>query len=206
MRILFTTFPWRSHHFPMVPLEWACQLAGHDVRVASTPSLVETIVDSGLPAVPVGEDVNLPRLSTDSSRASWHLQQQWPDDWPVRPEVLGDAQHELIANLGRMQVSMAWAMLDDLIGYARDWQPDLVVHDAVTLAGPVTAAAVGVPSVSHLWGTPGLQRIEMQQMGSEPLPEYADLYRHAGAPLRAEPVAWVDPCSPATRYPAAANV
>ncbi len=37
MRILFTTFPSPSHHFPMVPLEWAARAAGHDVRVASAP-------------------------------------------------------------------------------------------------------------------------------------------------------------------------
>ncbi|MFD5453950.1 nucleotide disphospho-sugar-binding domain-containing protein [Streptomyces olivaceus] len=202
MRILFTTFPWHSHHFPMVPLESAALAAGHEVRVASSPGLMPTVTASGLPGVPVGRDVDLASLSNDRSRAAWHVQGRWPDDWPVRPELLDDEQFALIENLGRMQAVMASAMLDDLLDLARAWQPDLVVHDAVTLAGPVVAAALGVPNVSHLWGTPGLQRIEMLRMGREPLPEYAQLYERAGADVRTEPTAWIDPSAPGIRYPA----
>jgi UDP:flavonoid glycosyltransferase YjiC (YdhE family) len=202
MRLLFTTFPWHSHHFPMVPLESAALAAGHDVRVASSPALMPTVSASGLPGVPVGKDVDLAALSNDRSRAAWHSQSRWPDDWPVRPDLLGEEQFALIENLGRMQVLMASAMLDDLLDFARHWKPDLVVHDAVTLAGPVAASALGVPNVSHLWGTPGLQRIEMRRMGSEPLPEYAQLYERAGAPVRTGPTAWIDPSAPGIRYPA----
>lgn len=202
MRILFTTFPWHSHHFPMVPLESAALAAGHEVRVASAPGLMPIVNASGLPGVPVGRDVDLASLSNDRSRASWHVQGRWPDDWPVRPELLDDEQFALIENLGRMQAVMASAMLDDLLDFARYWRPDLVVHDAVTLAGPVVAAALGVPNVSHLWGTPGLQRIEMRRMGDEPLPEYAELYDRAAAEVRTEPTAWIDPSAPGIRYPA----
>ncbi|MFI6660229.1 nucleotide disphospho-sugar-binding domain-containing protein [Streptomyces sp. NPDC050523] len=201
MRILFTTFPWHSHHFPMVPLESAALAAGHEVRVASTPGLMPVVTASGLPGVPVGQDVDLASLSNDRSRASWHVQRRWPEDWPVHPELLDDTQFALIENLGRMQALMASAMLDDLLGLARSWQPELVVHDAVTLAGPVVAAALGVPNVSHLWGTPGVQRIEMHRLGDEPLPEYAELYERVGAPVRTEPTAWVDPSAPGIRYP-----
>ncbi|MCX4457462.1 DUF1205 domain-containing protein [Streptomyces sp. NBC_01340] len=202
MRILFTTFPWHSHHFPMVPLESAALAAGHEVRVASAPGLMPIVTASGLPGVSVGRDVDLASLSNDRSRAAWHVQSRWPDDWPVRPDLLNDEQFALIENLGRMQAVMASAMLDDLLDLARYWRPDLVVHDAVTLAGPVVAAALGVPNVSHLWGTPGLQRIEMRRMGSEPLPEYAELYERVGAAVRTEPTAWIDPSAPGIRYPA----
>ncbi|WP_328406319.1 DUF1205 domain-containing protein (plasmid) [Streptomyces sp. NBC_00390] len=201
MRILFTTFPWHSHHFPMIPLEQACIAAGHEVRVASTPGLAPVIAASGLPAVSVGRDVDLAGLSNDRSRAAWHVQQRWPQDWPMHPERLGDDHFAMIESLGRMQTVMASAMCDDLLDFARSWRPDLVVHDAVTLAGPVVAAALGVPNVSHLWGTPGPQRIQMRRLGSEPLPEYAALHERVGAPLRAEPTAWIDPCAPGTRYP-----
>ncbi|MFI1913920.1 nucleotide disphospho-sugar-binding domain-containing protein [Nocardia sp. NPDC020380] len=200
MRILCTTFPWHSHHFPMVPLEWACQTAGHEVRVASTPALTDTIIESGLPAIAVGKDVDLVRMSTDRRRKAWHTQERWPEDWPIRPELLGARQRELIADLGRMQVAMAESMVDDLIEFGRYWRPDLIVHDAVTLAGPVAAAVLGVPSVSHLWGAPGWQRIEMRDLGDEPLPEYAALYAARGSAIRVVPDAWIDPCPPAMRY------
>jgi len=59
MKVLFTTWAWPSHFFPMVPLAWALRSAGHEVRVASGPELERTIRDAGLPAVPVGGPVDI---------------------------------------------------------------------------------------------------------------------------------------------------
>ncbi|HZN74657.1 MAG TPA: glycosyl transferase family 28, partial [Micromonosporaceae bacterium] len=47
MRVLFTTFAWPSHYFPMVPLAWALQAAGHEVRMTSQPELLPTMRRSG---------------------------------------------------------------------------------------------------------------------------------------------------------------
>ncbi|NED83271.1 glycosyl transferase, partial [Streptomyces sp. SID11233] len=43
MRFLFTTFAARPHLYPMVPLAWSALAAGHEVRIASTPSLLAAI-------------------------------------------------------------------------------------------------------------------------------------------------------------------
>jgi len=43
-------------------------------------------------------------------------------------------------------------MLADLIPIAEKWRPDLVVNDATEFAGPIAAAVVGVPSVTHGFG------------------------------------------------------
>ncbi len=59
MRVLFTTFAWPSHYFPMVPLAWACRAAGHEVRMASQPELADLMRRSGLPYVTVGRDVDI---------------------------------------------------------------------------------------------------------------------------------------------------
>jgi UDP:flavonoid glycosyltransferase YjiC (YdhE family) len=59
MRVLFTTFAWPSHYYPMVPLAWALRLAGHEVRMTSQPELLPTMRASGLPVTPVGTDVDL---------------------------------------------------------------------------------------------------------------------------------------------------
>jgi hypothetical protein len=185
----------------MVPLEWACRAAGHEVRVASTPSLTPHVLDSGLPAVEVGKDIDLVGISNRPALSSWHVQQHWPKDWPVHPERLSNEQCALIENLAAMQFAMAEAMVDDLVDYARDWRPDLVVHNAVSFAGHVAAAAIGVPGVSHLWGTPGLQRVEMKRHGDEPLPGFVRLHERVGAPVRVHPDAWVSPCPPSMDYP-----
>lgn len=59
MRVLFTTWAWPSHFFPMVPMAWALRAAGHEVLMASQPELLPTMRASGLPSVAVGHDVDV---------------------------------------------------------------------------------------------------------------------------------------------------
>lgn len=49
MRVLFTTNPLSGHFFPLVPLAWACRLAGHEVLVATAENFVSTAARSFLP-------------------------------------------------------------------------------------------------------------------------------------------------------------
>ena len=44
------------------------------------------------------------------------------------------------------------AMLADLLPLTRAWLPDMLVHDASEFAGPIAAAAIGVPHVAHAYG------------------------------------------------------
>ncbi|MET9297420.1 nucleotide disphospho-sugar-binding domain-containing protein [Streptomyces sp. NPDC003077] len=185
----------------MVPLEWAARAAGHEVRVASAPSLTGAITASGLPAVPVGRAVDLGRAARqDRDLVAWHDHDRWPQGWPVRPELLDERRLGLLEALGQRQFAMAANMLDDLVAFGRAWRPDLVVHDAVSYAGPVLASVLGVPGVSHLWGSPGLQRLEMKGLGSEPQDGYVRLFERFGAAVRTWPDAWVDPCPPAMGF------
>ena len=46
----------------------------------------------------------------------------------------------------------AAVMLRDLSAVVAEWAPDLVVHDAAELAGPIIAASIGVPSVAKSFG------------------------------------------------------
>ncbi|GHH30934.1 hypothetical protein Srubr_25170 [Streptomyces rubradiris] len=77
MRFLFTTFAWSSHYYPMVPLGWALQAAGHEVRVATTPSLVDAVVTTGLPAVAVGKDID---IVGRAGSGKLHDHERWPTD------------------------------------------------------------------------------------------------------------------------------
>lgn len=141
MRILFTPWAWSPHYFPMVPLAWALRNAGHEVRVASSPSLVDVITDSGLPAVSVGSDIDFIAAVRE------HM--------AVPPGVLDAAGYEALRapkgpRAGRMFLALAEALADDLVDFARAWGPDLVVHTPSAFIGPVVAAACGVPNVRHL--------------------------------------------------------
>ncbi|MDM4718151.1 DUF1205 domain-containing protein [Micromonospora sp. WMMA1363] len=134
MRILFTSWAWPSHLYAMVPLAWACRTAGHEVLVASQPALTEVALRTGLPFAPVGRDV-------DAETAFREIVATPPGHNGGGPRVL------------KLFAEVADAMLDDLVGLARSWRADLLVFEPSAFAGPVAAAAVGVPAVRHLFGT-----------------------------------------------------
>lgn len=136
-RILFVSWGWRTHLYPMAPWAWALRAAGHDVQVACQPSLVPDAAALGLPGVAVGPDVDvLPdfrRLVIGESSGA-------------KP-VAGRAPRALA-----LFARLADLMADGLVRHARSWRPDLVIFDPTAFAGPLVAAAVGVPAVRCLYG------------------------------------------------------
>jgi UDP:flavonoid glycosyltransferase YjiC (YdhE family) len=164
MRVLFTTWAWPSHYLPMVPLAWALRSAGHEVRMASQPDLLPTMRASGLPSTVIGQDVDVAALFRGAGRpagapvpaaaaaASAERAERIGDD------LLGDlsvarAVHDNdnvreLADEARSTFRTLWA--DRAL--ARSWQPDLIVYDALTHAGPLVAKLVGVPAVRSLFG------------------------------------------------------
>jgi UDP:flavonoid glycosyltransferase YjiC (YdhE family) len=141
MRVLFTTFPIASHFFPMVPLAWSLRAAGHSVRVACPPAFAPAVASSGVPALPVGTDVDAGRI--------------WQGYVPGTVAGGTAAQHDgdRSARAMRMFTAVADAMRDDLLDHARAWRPDLVVYEPRAYAGLIVAGTLGVPAVRHLWGT-----------------------------------------------------
>ncbi|WP_433541764.1 nucleotide disphospho-sugar-binding domain-containing protein [Streptosporangium sandarakinum] len=142
MRVLFVTWAWHSHFYPCVQLGWALRAAGHEVVVASQPALTDVIAASGLPAVAVGHDVDVGAMA--GRYFSWLMRQERPVEWEeMRAWGVGN-----VITYKRI----AQAMTADTLRFARGWRPDLVVFDPTTYAGPLTAAALGVPAVRHIWG------------------------------------------------------
>jgi UDP:flavonoid glycosyltransferase YjiC (YdhE family) len=152
MRVLVTTWAWPSHYFPLVPVVWALRAAGHEVQVASQPRLSEVITDSGAVAVPVGPDLDHDEVRARSMR---ELPLVSVPQVPAVGEEMTNWDPERQARVARVfSVFTAYsdAMLDDLLGYARSWRPDLVLFEPTTYAGPLAAAALGVPAVRHTHG------------------------------------------------------
>lgn len=149
MRVLFTVWAWPSHFQPLVPTAWALRAAGHEVRVLSQPALAEHVLHAGLTFVAAGQDTDANELlhrevlpAVAKARAG--------------NQANGLGERELMGLINEAElnvfVAIAEAMAQDTVRYAQRWRPDLIVHDAATLAGPIAAAAAGVPAVRHLWG------------------------------------------------------
>lgn len=180
----------------MVPLGWALQAAGHEVRVAVGPGLADAVSRAGLCPVTVRDDADLVGMSTAPALNSWHHQQRWTSDWYDRPELLSREQREMYAALGHKQTAMASAMVDGVVDFACAWRPDLVVHDAVTFAGLVAGAVLGVPTAATLWGNIAIPRHQRDPITGELAPDFVALFERFGVAPKPEPDVWIDPCPP----------
>ncbi|SFB25830.1 glycosyltransferase [Amycolatopsis marina] len=152
MRVLFVVWPGDTHLFPVTPLAWALQSAGHEVRIGTHHALAESITSIGLTPIGLGDKDVLPmgpgkpypeaewerleRVTTalelgPDERDTWDIFTHYllPGVWDFLPLGLGDDQPQ--------------PGVDDLVEFARDWQPDLVLWDPLYPAAAVAAAACG---------------------------------------------------------------
>ncbi len=139
MRVLFSSTWGYGHVFPMVPLAQACLAAGHDVLWASPEPAGPLVQAAGIPHAPAGPTAHGVRDIT--TRNALHVRTLPPEDRAgfAFPHLFG-----------------AWAtpaMAAQLLPLARHWRPDLLVHEAAELAAPLVGAVLGVPTVTHAFGT-----------------------------------------------------
>jgi glycosyltransferase (activator-dependent family) len=170
MRVLFTVLAERSMFESMVPLAWAMRTAGHDVRVAAHPELSEHVTAAGLTSVPVGRDHFLWKLVKRSKRLRDDIRE---DQFP--PFDQGDTPVSEL-DLDRLQAGydniVPWmfrpvneAIVDDLVGFCRDWRPELVLWEPRTFAGAIAAEAVGAVQGRMLWGVDYFARLRRHYLG-----------------------------------------
>lgn len=184
MRVLFVSWAWPTHFYPMVPLAWALRAAGHEVRVAAPPGLAAHVTAAGLPYARVGHDLD----------AVARIRDYIPGRNPG-PAGRGPRAVTLFAEL-------AEAMADDLVAFARAWRPDLVVHEPTAYAGPLAAAASGARAVRLPWGADLMHRQATQEAEEHAL---APLFARFGlcGPSSADVLGalTVDLCPPAMQVP-----
>lgn len=148
MRVLFSVFPAIAHVHPIVPLAWALQNAGHEVRVAIHPDAVDLVTEAGLAAIPVGArhhlagvvefNSNFDKLDTldDALALDRHHNPRWETQWQM-----------LLSTL-----SISTPILPDLVNLTRRWQPDLVLWDPFCVPAAVAARVSGAAQARILWG------------------------------------------------------
>ncbi|MDX6554441.1 MAG: hypothetical protein QOD86_636 [Miltoncostaeaceae bacterium] len=137
MRVLFTTTPGPGHIHPMVPLATAFVRAGHDLAWVVADEVRPKLVREGFEAFAGGRG-NVTFAEVE-------------ERFPSR----GRAGEELLEAIfaGFFGGIRAEAMIEDLLPVARRWRPALVVNDQAELAGPIAAAALGIPNVTHSHGS-----------------------------------------------------
>jgi L-2-deoxyfucosyltransferase/glycosyltransferase DesVII len=166
MRVMMIVFPTRTHIYSMAPVGWALRAAGHEVRFVGpcNPAEVQPFLDTGLDTMWFGDELDIARhrrLDGDGGhnpldndyKLSESRQEAFTDDY-VR------SVYEAWVDVFR------WAapepLLDDLLRFAKQWQPDLVVWDPLMYAGPLVAHVVGAAHVRMLYALDQTARIGFQ--------------------------------------------
>ncbi|GAA2282025.1 DUF1205 domain-containing protein [Nonomuraea roseoviolacea subsp. roseoviolacea] len=180
MRVLFTTFAAPSHFYAQVTVASALRTAGHEVVVASQPDLAETIAAAGLTAVPVGPPLE---IEPETQKAT----SSFADDRNLGGLAMSNSRYDPFPwehAIGMFSAMTAFVfqnvcaepMVDDLVALAREWRPDLVIWDPLTLAGPVAARVVGAAHARLLFGPDqmGRNRTRFRAMLDQRPPELRD--------------------------------
>ena len=142
MRVLFDSTPLYSHITPTLPLAEALQAAGHEVVFATGPESVAQVEDAGLTALTAGR-------TYAEALARYN--------WVFPPESLAgltaEQRWEHIVEHGSIALVSA-AIALDLVPFAQQWRPDLVVGNITAVGGMVAAALTGARHVMHSFGPP----------------------------------------------------
>lgn len=153
MRVLLTSFSWDTHFQSLVPLAWALRTAGHEVRVASQPSLAPAITGAGLTAVPVGAENTFVDLMGEIGADIQVYASGIDLDDPRK-----GGSWEYLLGLHTTLVPTFYAMVNDdtfvdgLLAFTREWQPDLIIWEQFTFAGGIVGEATGTPHCRLVWG------------------------------------------------------
>jgi L-2-deoxyfucosyltransferase/glycosyltransferase DesVII len=151
----------------MAPVGWALRAAGHEVRYVGqrNPVEVEPFLETGLECMWFGDELDIGRQRRIAGETD--------DDNPMDAEhKLSETHpekytHEYIRAVYNMWVAgFQWAatdqFLDELLRFARQWQPDLVIWDPLIYAGPLIAKATGAAHMRMLYAADQTARISFQ--------------------------------------------
>jgi hypothetical protein len=136
VRILISGVPGHGHLLPLLPLARAFRRREDSVAIMVPPSYVPVFV---------GEDIEVLVAGADNPTVIAEVLRRTGED--VRGECTRDAVIEAFTT-ARIDLSVG-----DALPVARDWGPDLVIHDVMDFVGPFVAIACGARRVGHTFGS-----------------------------------------------------
>ena len=153
MRVLCTCLPGHGHFNPMLALAQALARAGHEVAFATAQDFCPHVERTGFTAFPAGM-----ALAGQMEEARHRYPEQ---DRLTAMERFEQFVPRMLAGVA------APARAAELVPLVHAWKPDLLVHDETEFAGPVAAAAAGIPWADQSVGI--LRPLAMARLAGETL-------------------------------------
>lgn len=151
MRVLFAIYPTPAHlYLPVVPLAWAMQNAGHEVRFAVQPAVADAVRSAGLTPMSFSEDKlaqTILDLDTKVEKLNRYIGES---EMAIRCRPDDPWQEPWLTLLDMMRNYTPF--VDELVEFCQQWQPDLVVWDPLCVAASVAARSCGAAHARLLWG------------------------------------------------------
>ncbi len=140
MKVLVVSTPGEGHVKPMLPLVTSLVAGGDRVVVAAAADAAKYVEGSGagFAAVGHGEEVWFSTL-IGRTRGS-------PGDGLAPERINHYFLPRVFGEIG------ADDMIDDLVAFGGEFDPDLIVFESVAFAGPLLGELLGVPTVHHYYG------------------------------------------------------
>ncbi|WP_369358444.1 nucleotide disphospho-sugar-binding domain-containing protein [Streptomyces sp. cg2] len=183
MRVLVMTTPDPSHLATLVPVAWALRTAGHEVLVLGRPDSAEPARTAGLNFVSLGEPFDTEQMV---------LSDLAPGKRPLESRPRGTK-----GGFGGVWIEHAKSMVEDYLGFARSFRPDLIISDPLEYSALILGALLSVPVVHHRWG--------VDPIGTPRLPaareELRGTCRSLGLETLPEPTVVLDSCPGALQLP-----
>src|SRR5919206_431808 len=181
VRALFATSPGLGHVFPTMSLAHALRAAGHEVLVATAGG--KEAANAGLHVVDTAPGVDIGAVFQQAAS-------EQPEEFDYSTDVDTEKGLEFV---GAIFAKLSGVSVDLTVSAAESWRPDVVVYSSMEGTGPLVAAKLGVPAVSHGFGFVDVARhldaefvLALGDADPSPLGELPDNVRAAGwVPLSA---------------------
>lgn len=127
-----------GHFYPLIPLAWAAEAAGHEVRLAAPPALAGAVAGRGLTHVPLPDLGERHQARVIAAARAMSV--------PATPE-----QERVF-----VRENFGWAKTDATLQAMRDavraWRPDLILHEAFEWSSLLAAEEAGVAHATVAMG------------------------------------------------------
>ena len=140
VRALFATSPGLGHVFPTISLAHALRAAGHEVLVATAGG--KEAANAGLHVVDTAPGVDIGAVFQQAAS-------EQPEEFDYSTDVDTEKGLEFV---GAIFAKLSGVSVDLTVSAAESWRPDVVVYSSMEGTGPLVAAKLGVPAVSHGFG------------------------------------------------------